>query len=59
MFEKEIINNKGDFEKSIEALYKKYQKDTRIKALVSFPIKILKKIKKIITKNESRNNNHS
>lgn len=59
MFEKEIINNKGDFEKSIEALYKKYKKDTRIKALVSFPIKTLKKIKKIITKNESRNNNHS
>lgn len=47
-FEDKIIQNRGDFELAINIPFEKYQRDYKVKSILTLPIKALRKIKKII-----------
>lgn len=48
MFEKEIVDSKGDFERAIERPWKRYKRDSLFTTLFSFPYVIARKVKKKI-----------
>ena len=48
MFEEEIVGYNGNFEKAIGRPLKKYMSDMRISAIISFPLRVMRKIKKMI-----------
>ena len=50
MFEKEIIDCNGDFERAIERPFKRYKRDLLFTTLLSFPYVMARKVKKKIFK---------
>ena len=48
IFEEEIVKSNGNFELAIKHPLNKYQRDMRIKDMLTLPIKVLRKMKKII-----------